>query len=154
MEHRVFVYGTLLRGEANHGLLAKARFLGAHQTKPCFRMLLLGAYPGLVAGGSTAIAGEVYSINQAILSVLDRLEDYPRLYDRRLIPTPYGPAWLYLYRGKAKDRPTISSGNWRDLTRSGKPLCAAAVRNRRDSKNPSRQFPSPSQDRGLTETEI
>jgi len=99
MEHRVFVYGTLLRGEVNHHLLTAARFLGEHRTEPRFTLLVLGAYPGLVARGDTAVQGEVYAVDAAGLRRLDQLEDYPRLYDRRLIPTDHGSAWVYLYRG-------------------------------------------------------
>jgi gamma-glutamylcyclotransferase (GGCT)/AIG2-like uncharacterized protein YtfP len=143
MHHRVFVYGTLLRGQVNHGLLARAqfgaRFLGSHRTEPRFTLFLLGAYPGLVAGGSTAVLGEVYRVNDAGLRALDRLEDFPRLYDRTLVQTPYGRAWVYLYRGGVGDRPVIASGDWRALASTGLPLRAAAIRNRPDPKNPSRR---------------
>jgi gamma-glutamylaminecyclotransferase len=137
MRHRVFVYGTLLSGEVNHPLLTGATLLGTHRTQPCFTLYLLGAYPGLVAGGRTAVTGEVYSVDDAGLRVLDRLEDAPRLYQRRLISTPYGRAWVYLYRDSIRDRPALRSGDWRLLSRDGTPVQAAAVRRRRDPKNPS-----------------
>jgi gamma-glutamylcyclotransferase (GGCT)/AIG2-like uncharacterized protein YtfP len=113
MEHRVFVYGTLLQGEVNHHLLDNARRCGPHRTEPRFTLYALGTYPGVVDGGSTAVVGEVYEVNDAQLLRLDRLEDYPRLYDRRLIATPYGRAWLYLYRGRVRDRHAIHGGDWR-----------------------------------------
>lgn len=138
MDHLVFVYGTLLTGEVNHGLLAHAERLGPHRTEPRFTLLRLGAYPGLVAGGSTAVRGEVYRINDAGLRALDQLEDYPRLYDRTLIPTRHGRAWAYLYRGPRSGRPVIPGGDWRALTRRGSPVRAAAVRGWRDPKNPAR----------------
>lgn len=113
MTQRVFVYGTLLAGEANTHLLEEARLLGVAQTRPRYRMLSLGAYPGVTVGGDTAILGEVYRVNSRIMSTLDRLEDYPRLYTRELIPTPWGRAWIYLYRGERRDRPLITGGDWR-----------------------------------------
>lgn len=139
MNHRVFVYGTLLRGEVNHGLLADAELLGVHRTEPRFTLYRLGAYPGLSGAGGTAVRGEVYRVNDAGLKVLDRLEDYPRLYDRILIPTPYGRAWVYVYRGRLAGRQPIGSGDWRDVTDGARPVRAAAVRLRRDPKNPSRR---------------
>lgn len=139
MRHRLFVYGTLLRGEVNHCLLGDASCLGPHRTEPRFTLLLLGAYPGLISGGRTAVHGEVYALDDAGLLRLDRLEDYPRLYDRGQIPTPYGRAWVYLYRGRIRDRSVISSGDWRSHSRAGNPTRTAAVRGRRDPKNPSRQ---------------
>ena len=139
MHHRVFVYGTLLRGEVNHDLLDGAPLLGEHRTEPRFTLLLLGAYPGLIGGGRTAVFGEVYRVDEAGLLRLDRLEDYPRLYDRGQIPTPYGRAWVYLYRGRIRNRPVIGSGDWRLHASNGNPIRSAAVRGWRDRKNPSRR---------------
>jgi gamma-glutamylcyclotransferase (GGCT)/AIG2-like uncharacterized protein YtfP len=137
MEHRVFVYGTLLRGEVNCHLLADARYLGPHRTEPRFTLLVLGAYPGLVGGGDTAVHGEVYGVDAAGLRRLDQLEDYPRLYDRKLIRTPYGSAWIYLYRGPRRDRERLGHGDWRHHTNDAAGWRAASVRGRRDPKNPS-----------------
>jgi gamma-glutamylaminecyclotransferase len=136
MRHRVFVYGTLLRGEVNHYLLAGAEFLGPHRTDACYTLYDLGAYPGLSRGGRTAVTGEVYRVDEAGMRQLDRLEDYPRLYDRLLIPSAYGRAWIYVYRGRLNDRPVIPSGDWRTLTADPASLDAAVVRARRDPKNP------------------
>jgi gamma-glutamylcyclotransferase (GGCT)/AIG2-like uncharacterized protein YtfP len=139
MEHRVFVYGTLLRGELNHPLLDGAVYVGAHRTEPCFTLYSLGGYPGLVGGGSTAVSGEVYRLDDFGLRRLDRLEGYPRLYGRRLMATPFGRAWAYLYRGAVGDRSVIRSGDWRDLSRDGGALAAAAIRYRRDPNHCSRR---------------
>jgi gamma-glutamylcyclotransferase (GGCT)/AIG2-like uncharacterized protein YtfP len=136
MSHLVFVYGTLLGGEVNHSLLSGAALLGPHRTEPCLTLYLLGAYPGVVKGGRTAVAGEVYRVDGETLRLLDRLEDYPRLYRREIIPTVHGRAWIYLYRGPIRGRSVIVSGDWRDLTRPPHSVRSAGVRARRDSKNP------------------
>lgn len=134
MRHRVFVYGTLLRGEVNHYLLAAACYLGPHRTDPCFSLHNLGAYPGLARGGHTAISGEIYELGESGLCKLDRLEDYPRLYDRVQVPSRFGRAWIYLYRGSLKDKPLIRSGDWRVLTDDRNSVRASAVLRRRDPK--------------------
>jgi gamma-glutamylcyclotransferase (GGCT)/AIG2-like uncharacterized protein YtfP len=136
MQHRVFVYGTLLAGEVNHHLLEGADLLGSHRTARCFTMLSLGAYPGVVRGGGTSIAGEIYRVGSKGLELLDRLEDYPRVYDRILIASPFGRTWIYLYRGRIHGRPVIHSGDWLTWTRGKDALRAAAVRTTRDPKNP------------------
>ena len=143
MDHQVFVYGTLLHGEVNHHLLAGARFLGPHRTAPCYCLLRLGAYPGAVRAGGDTILGEVFQVNTAGLRRLDRLEEYPDLYDRQLIPTPYGRAWIYLYRGPRADRPVIKGGDWRALAADPASYRAAGVRRTRDPKN--RAFRPPTQ---------
>jgi len=136
MHHRVFVYGTLLRGEVNHHRLAGAELLGACRTEPCFTLFCLGAYPGVVRGRRTSEAGEVYRVGAKGMALLDRLEDYPRLYDRILIPSPFGRAWIYVYRGPLDGRPVIGSGDWRTWTGDPSSLRASAVRTVRDPKNP------------------
>jgi gamma-glutamylcyclotransferase (GGCT)/AIG2-like uncharacterized protein YtfP len=136
MRHLVFVYGTLLAGEVNDHLLAAAELLGSHRTEPRFTMFSLGAYPGVARGGCTAIAGEVYRLGVKDLELLDRLEEYPRLYARALLPTPYGRAWIYLYRGRVDGRLLIRSGDWRTLSGREGSFRAAAIRTARDPKNP------------------
>ena len=138
MHHRVFVYGTLLRGQVNHHLLAHAERLGPLRTAPCFTLYLLGAYPGAVRGGVSPIHGEVYRVDRAGLRQLDRLEDYPRLYDRQLLPSPYGRVWIYLYRGSVKDRNIIHAGDWRAFAAAPDSIRAAGIRCVRDPKNPRR----------------
>lgn len=141
---QVFVYGTLLRGEVNHHLLAGARWLGAHRTQPCFTMYLLGAYPGVSRGGGTAVSGEVFRLSGAGLRRLDRLEEFPRLYDRHLITTAFGRAWIYLYRGDTRDRPRIRGGDWRAYAADPESWRCAGVRGTRDPKNPRHRRRRPS----------
>ena len=112
MKERVFVYGTLRHGGSNHGFMARARFLGTHETEPAYRMLNIGPYPGVVPGGDSAIRGEVYEVSPALFRQLDALEDYPRSYDRERIQTPWGSAWMYLYRPRGQRLPEIPSGDW------------------------------------------
>ncbi|MET0048141.1 MAG: gamma-glutamylcyclotransferase family protein [Sedimenticola sp.] len=119
MSELVFVYGTLRRGELNHHLMCGAEYCGDHVTLPRYRMIDLGAYPGVVEGGGTAITGEIYRVNGQQFRQLDRLEDYPRLYNRKLIPSPWGSAWIYIYRGVRNGRSVIPGGNWLGQQRPG-----------------------------------
>lgn len=109
---RIFVYGSLRRGGYNHGLLRRARFLGYERTAREYTMVDLGRYPGVLSGGGTAVLGEVYAVSAATISRLDRLEDYPRSYDRRRIPTRSGDAWLYVYRLSSRGARRVRSGDW------------------------------------------
>ncbi len=98
MNRRVFVYGSLMRGMANHRLLDSpgVEFVGEAKTVPAFVMLDLGDFPGVIPCQSnfstdgidatpTAIHGEVYVVSRNVFRNLDMLEGYPRLYDRREI---------------------------------------------------------------------
>ena len=73
---RVFVYGTLKRGGANHGWIARQRFVAEALTQPLYRMFDLGGYPGMIRSESgIAIVGEVWDVDLAGLAKLDVLED-------------------------------------------------------------------------------
>jgi gamma-glutamylaminecyclotransferase len=139
MHHRVFVYGTLLRGQVNHHRLGGAVCLGPHRTAPAFTLYNLGTYPGLVRGGVTAVIGEVYRVDGATLRRLDALEEYPRLYGRILIPTPYGDTWVYHYRGVVAARAVVRCGDWRGLTDEPGSIQAGAIRNTRNAKTRARR---------------
>lgn len=111
---RVFVYGTLLRGETNHHFLRRARFLGRFTTRPSFALYSTGPYPVLCPGGRFAVSGEVYAISGLTLQALDRLEGYPEEYDRMLIPTRWGLAWVY-YQGRPPGiGRLLPTGSWRE----------------------------------------
>jgi gamma-glutamylaminecyclotransferase len=110
---RLFVYGTLRRGEPGHALLNGAPLLGEARTEPEFTLLDLGEYPAIVAGGRTAIAGELYEVEEALLRELDRYEDVPELYLRVERMIGGGPAVIYVLRTEhGRGRPEIASGDW------------------------------------------
>ena len=112
---RLFVYGSLLSGEPNHRVLARAALVAKALTEPRFALHDLGAFPGMVAGGEHAIAGEVYTVDGYTLAALDRLEGVPRFYQRAPIPLADGTtAQTYLLtRAQVEGRPVIANGCWR-----------------------------------------
>jgi gamma-glutamylcyclotransferase (GGCT)/AIG2-like uncharacterized protein YtfP len=113
--HLVFVYGTLLRGERNHGLLVHARLVGPAATEPRFELIDLGAYPGMTADGQTAIRGELYEVDDRTLARLDELEGHPRYYRRETIALDDGRAAhaYVLPAAETEGCPPIASGDWK-----------------------------------------
>jgi gamma-glutamylcyclotransferase (GGCT)/AIG2-like uncharacterized protein YtfP len=110
---RVLVYGTLRRGESHAHLLQGARYLGPHVTEARYTLCDLGQYPAAVSWGVTAIHGEVYDLDEALLGRLDEYEEYPAVYDRRLIGTAHGDAWMYLLKAPPAVACVIAHGDWR-----------------------------------------
>jgi gamma-glutamylcyclotransferase (GGCT)/AIG2-like uncharacterized protein YtfP len=70
---RLFVYGSLKRGEANHGVLAGARFISDVRTRSAFALAEIAGYPALVPG-DRAIDGELFELPCARLRELDEFE--------------------------------------------------------------------------------
>jgi gamma-glutamylaminecyclotransferase len=112
----VFVYGTLKRGGSNHLFLTRQKFLGEVRTAPGFVLYSLGDYPGMVRapGDTVGVTGELWSVDDACLAELDRLEGLAEgLYERidvLLAPNHLaGSAQTYLYLRQIDGLPAIGS---------------------------------------------
>jgi len=79
---RLFVYGSLRRGERHHAELGDAVFLGVVTTVAHYRVARLGPYPALVSG-SASVAGELYAVAPDLMPMLDAFEGPG--YVRRLV---------------------------------------------------------------------
>jgi len=91
----LFVYGTLKRGQPNHGQLQGARWLG-EATLQGAALYDLGPFPMAIAGEGW-VGGELYAVAWAALPQLDSFEGCPRLYQRHWLPLADGrQAWAYL----------------------------------------------------------
>jgi gamma-glutamylcyclotransferase (GGCT)/AIG2-like uncharacterized protein YtfP len=115
------VYGTLLSGEPNSDLLHRTDLLGDAFTEPNFTLVSLGAFPAMIAGGETAVRGEVYAVDRWTLTALDRLEGHPGFYRRRTIHLDDGTTALaYLLEPEqTTGRTIITSGDWRSHRKEG-----------------------------------
>ncbi len=116
MGTRLFVYGSLMSGQPNHGHLRGARLVRVAHTEPHFTLLDLGPYPALVPAGSTSVRGEVYDIEDGVLSAVDRFEGHPDFYRRELIALRGGSqvaAYVLPAPGGAGQK-VITSGDWRE----------------------------------------
>lgn len=119
--YRVFVYGTLMGGLGNHGLLADggATFLGPALTARPRPMYDLGWFPAVVDRlGHDQVVGELYLVDGPTLARLDRLEGHPHSYRREPVGIAGGPdAWMYLMdprriAGRA-GLALVRGGDWR-----------------------------------------
>src|SRR5262245_50502348 len=82
---RLFIYGTLLRGEQSHALLDGAKLEGEMRTAAKYSLVDLGTYPALVRGGDIAVAGELWIVDAPTLARIDVHEQHPVLFKRELV---------------------------------------------------------------------
>ena len=122
VEHKVFVYGTLIAGEANARWAGNARRQKAWTTGTIYDMGC--GFPAFVKRGRTHIKGEVLTVDDDGFRSMDRLEGYPRLYRREQIRVHLVGggdvlAWVYIMNNLSKDAPVIESGDWVAYRKAG-----------------------------------
>ena len=106
----LFFYGTLKTGgRANH-LLAGAECLGPAWTLPLYRLYNLGPFPRMVLdrANGMAIHGELWAVDDALLTRLDRYEGVPGLFTREAVAVlgHAGVVQAYFFAGVVpKDAP-------------------------------------------------
>lgn len=98
---RVFVYGSLKKGQGNHPLLAHGEFLGRDTITGQYTMVSFGGFPAVCHDSSVVadqVVGEVYEVDQDTFLTLDALEGHPRWYKREKLTTDHLKvrAWIYL----------------------------------------------------------
>ena len=107
----LFVYGTLLAGQPEQGMLAGLRRESATVMGRLYH--LPAGYPAIVLGGDDHVQGElVFGVTAPMLAVLDRYEGIDEgLYRREIVR-----AWLPLRRCQAyiytMDDPERRGGRW------------------------------------------
>jgi gamma-glutamylcyclotransferase (GGCT)/AIG2-like uncharacterized protein YtfP len=115
MRRILFVYGTLLSGEREHARLSRAERVGEARTEPIFHLVDLGAYPAMVLGGTTAVAGELYNVDASTLRELDEFEEVPILFQRLRVRLDDGAlADAYVMEpDQVRGKRRIAHGDWR-----------------------------------------
>lgn len=106
------MYGTLMRRQRNHHWMRGAVLLGRASSPRGFSLWSLGQYPVACPEGCGRIRGEVYRLNLAHLHRLDVLEEFPCFYQRKLIPTRFGLAWVYYQLKPPGSARWLSGGDW------------------------------------------
>lgn len=120
----LFVYGSLKKDFSNHHLLNKAGFIKTCKTKDKFTMLDFGEYPALIEKPSYTIEGELYEIDDNDLKTqkeIDELEEYPALYDKKIIQLDSDElAFMYYIKDNiinniVKNYTVMGDGNWKKI---------------------------------------
>ena len=115
---KLIVYGTLMSGESNHRFCRNAVSI-----TPCTVIGTLYdtgcGFPAFQAEGNTSVKAELIEIPIADWAAVDRLEGYPRLYDRQLLQatlTDGGEAtgWIYIMNTLPPMTKVIESGSWKE----------------------------------------
>ena len=114
---KLVVYRTLMTGEGNHCLCANAVNI-----TPCTIVGTLydtgWGFPAFEQTGDTVVHAELIEIPFEDWPNVDRLEGYPRLYDRKLIQATFvdgstDTGWVYIMNNLPAQAKAIQSGDWK-----------------------------------------
>lgn len=113
--HRLFVYGSLLAGERDHGVLAGAELVGPARTEAAYSLVDLRVYPALVDEGSTAVVGELYLVDAQVRRRADVCKECPVLFERKTVRLEGGEEAeaYFMDRTKVGGKRRIWNGDWR-----------------------------------------
>ena len=115
---KLIVYGTLLSGERNHYFCRNAVSI-----TPCAVTGTLYdtgcGFPAFQPEGDGVVKAELIELPLADWAAVDRLEGYPRLYDRQLLQATLADGgeatgWVYIMTELPEQAKVIESGNWKE----------------------------------------
>ncbi len=112
----LFVYGTLMRGEHNHDVLAGATYMYSTHTKRGRTLIDLGPYPALLPADDARdaerapVRGEVWAVTEAHAARLDAFEG--EAYRREEIELARGRAITYVWAARVPPRARVVT-QWR-----------------------------------------
>ena len=114
---QIIAYGTLMTGERNHCFCRNA--VSIHPVTIRGTLYDTGwGFPAFVPGETGKVKAELIEIPFADWPAMDRLEGYPRLYDRQLIPATLEDgstvdAWVYVMNNIPEQAKVIACGDWK-----------------------------------------
>lgn len=114
---RIFICGSALRGQPDHGNLGNAQFIQETKTRPLYRLHAAenGWHPAIyqVTEGGISIPGEVYEISLEQFEQLATSEP-PHMYPSEVMLEDGDTATAFLY-----PRELVEKYNWPDISDYG-----------------------------------
>ena len=113
--NKLFVYGTLKKQHSRNNILGAASFIKEIKSLPCYTMIDLGAFPGILDSGNNVIYGELYEVDDSILEMCDLIEGHPNFYKRKIVKLDKGmkAEAYFLPKSQYNTYPVIESGLWK-----------------------------------------
>lgn len=114
---RVFICGSALRGQPDHGNLGSAQFVGEAKTQPIYRLHSVqnGWHPGIYRDEAQGISipGEIYEMSLEQYTYLSENEP-PHMYPEEVLLEGGGTAIAFLY-----PQALIEENGWEDISHYG-----------------------------------
>ncbi len=112
---RLFIYGMLLPGERDHGLLGSAESLGSVVTEPIYQLVELNVYAALIPDGKVAVHGELYAVDLETRRRIDVARQVPILFQRTSVRLADGTEveTYAMQPDQVRGKRRLAHGDWR-----------------------------------------
>ena len=120
----VFAHGSLRRRGLNHGVVSLSEFLGNGETAQQYCLCVMNNKPIATRRQVSRIKGEVYSVDEQTLHIIDRFKGHPHINKREVVSVQLEDgriieAWMYFYMQPLRDSKIIESGDYTGEVRDG-----------------------------------
>lgn len=111
---KVFVYGTLMRGQINHKCyLSNSEYIGTGEISG-YALYAVSYFPGVIPEVGEKVKGEIFRVDNDILRSLDCLEAEGNLYLRKMIEIQTDSeiinAYIYIWNRSVNHTRKLSYG--------------------------------------------
>jgi gamma-glutamylcyclotransferase (GGCT)/AIG2-like uncharacterized protein YtfP len=115
----LFAHGTLRRGHKNNGLIKGADLVGHAETTQEYALFVVNHKPLITKRPVSKIKGEIYSVTEDALTMVDRFKGHPRINKRELVAVKMEDgseieAWLYFHIQPLRNSVLIEDGEYKE----------------------------------------
>lgn len=109
---KVFIYGTLRKGEVLNTYLGEGKFIGEGELEG-YELYAGFSYPMMIKGKGI-VTGEIYEVDEKTIGKLDQIESqYDRIKVNVKVNDELIPCDAYVYKYEVDELEKIESGDWK-----------------------------------------
>jgi gamma-glutamylcyclotransferase (GGCT)/AIG2-like uncharacterized protein YtfP len=113
----LFAHGQLRQGSRSQAMMADSELVGAAETDEAYALFTINDKAVLTRRPVSKIRGDLYSVTEDKLVMIDRFEGHPRICNRELVPIKLDDgkiieAWAYFYIQPLHNSVLLDNGDY------------------------------------------
>jgi gamma-glutamylcyclotransferase (GGCT)/AIG2-like uncharacterized protein YtfP len=113
----LFAHGQLREGARKQSIMSDSELIGTAETEAAYALFTMGEKAVITKRPVSKVKGDIYSVTDDKLTMLDRYEGHPRICKRELVPARLDnggtlEVWVYFYIQPLTNSVLIDSGDY------------------------------------------